>query len=142
MQHDILNLHGLEAFLDQRNITLDLASFDHSYAETLDVAKTRRILWYLVLAASNTCRADGTVFLLSDVGDKSTTISCRVPDADVMTGKSSHLSVSLLRQLVDQAGGGAHWVFDDNASPLTISCLMPTKNHSVITGMFASSGRQ
>lgn len=139
MQHDTLNVLGLEAFLQQRNITLDVDEFDQSYAETLDAAKTRRILWYLVLAASNTCCAGGTIYLVSKATNESTAIFCRVSDEDVMASSNSHLSVSLLRQLVDQAGGGAHWVFDDNASPMTISCIMPTKHHAVITGAFASS---
>lgn len=141
MHNDKLNLLGLKDFLKQRSISLNLEEFDQKYAESLDQAKTRRILWYLVLAASNTCQNGGEIYLISTFGNRSARVSCRIADSDVLAVSNSHLSISLLRQLVDQVGGGAQWVFDSDATPLTISCLMPVTNTSIVCGKFAAINR-
>ena len=137
--NDPLNLTGLTNFLDQREIAFDLSGFMSSDHATLDPTKTRRILWYLVLAASNICRDGGTISLAATTQDRSVKISCVVNDDDILSGQNNHLSLSLLRQLVGQTGGGAEWVFDDNAHPLTVSCILAIKDSSTVTQFLTGS---
>lgn len=136
---DPLNLDGLTNFLGQREITFDLSDFISNNQASLDPTKTRRILWYLVLAASNICRDGGTISLASITNERSVRISCVVNDDDILSGQNNHLSLSLLRQLVGQAGGGAEWVFDDDAHPLTVSCILPVEDTSTVTQFLTGS---
>ncbi len=124
---DPLNLAGLDSFLEKRNISLNTDGFSTADALRSAPVKTRRILWYLVLAASNVCRDGGTVSLTSHENPRSTRIACLIEDDDILSGQNNHLSLGLLRQLVEQAGGGADWVFDENARPLTVSCVLPVE---------------
>lgn len=129
--HDPLNLSGLTNFLQQREITFDLANFLEEDHTSLNPTSTRRILWYLVLAASNVCRDGGQISLSSTLGDRNVKVSCAVNDDDILQGQNNHLSLNLLRQLVGQAGGGANWVFDDTAHPVTVSCILPIEESTV-----------
>ena len=128
---DPLNTEGLIAFLRKREITLDLGEFSSHAAEATSKTKTRRILWYLVLAASNVCRDGGRISLISSVEAHSLTLTCTIHDNDILTGQSNHLSLGLLRQLVEQAGGGADWIFESNARPLTVSCALPIAREAI-----------
>jgi len=123
--NDPLNLNGLTDFLNQRSISLNLENFSNHDVFGFDPAKARRILWYLVLATSNNCDTSGEISLSTSVDRKRVQITCSTPNSMPNTSRGSHLSLNLLRQLVDQAGGGADWVFDDAAYPLSISCVLP-----------------
>jgi len=125
-----LSMTGLGEFLARRKITLTTSGFDALPTASTTSVHVRRILWYLVLATSNLCRDNGEVMLTAEHNGAALIIRCQVPDEDVLTNHSSHLSLGLLRQLVDQAGADADWVFDETARPLTISCLIPITKHS------------
>lgn len=136
---DPLNIEGLVTFLRKRGITLDLTTFPPRATDISAQVKTRRILWYLVLAASNMCRDGGRISLASNIGTQGVTLSCTVDEKDTLAGQNSHLSLGLLRQLVEQAGGGVDWVFDSNARPLTVSCVLPAYQLKTIAPMRAGN---
>lgn len=136
---DPLNLNGLTDFLKNRGISLNLDGFSTEAAMRSAPVKTRRILWYLVLAASNVCRDEGHISLTTNESGRSVRISCLIEESDILTVQNNHLSLGLLRQLVDQAGGGADWVFDNTARPLTVSCVLPVAPEENITGYLASN---
>ncbi len=136
---DTLNLNGLTDFLKQRDITLNTEGFSRDHPEGLEQTKTRRILWYLTLAASNNCQNGGEISLSSSMGEKSVKITCTVSEDAVLINQNNHLSHSLLRQLVRQAGGGADWVLDDTAHPRTISCILPITATATVSQFMAGT---
>lgn len=137
--HDPLNLSGLTNFLQQREISFDLSGFMEGDHTSLNPTNARRILWYLVLAASNVCRDGGQISLTSSAGERNVKVSCIVNEDDILKGQNNHLSLSLLRQLVGQAGGGADWVFDHDTKPLTVSCILPIEEASTVTQFLTGS---
>ncbi|MEE9453316.1 MAG: PAS-domain containing protein [Paracoccaceae bacterium] len=136
---DTLNLNGLADFLKQRDITLNAEGFSRDHPEGLEQTKTRRILWYLTLAASNNCQNGGEISLTSSMSEKSVKITCTVSEDAVLINQNNHLSHSLLRQLVRQAGGGADWVLDDTAYPRTISCILPIMATATVSQFMAGT---
>jgi PAS domain-containing protein len=118
---DPLNLNYLEDMLRQRNVSLDQSGFDLDCVPQADIAKLRRIMWYLVISASDSCRSGARLTLSSSAEGQSTLLSCGVSEEDRLDDVHESLAANLLKQLVDQPDTNNIWNYDIEADPFTVS---------------------
>lgn len=118
---DPLNLDNLDQMLRQRSISLDKSGFDPACTELEDTAKLRRILWYLVISASDNCRSGGHITLSSEVEGQITRLSCYVGKEDRLDDVHGNLAANLLKQLVERTDAKNIWTYESEVGSFTIS---------------------
>lgn len=118
---DPLNLDKLVQMLRQRSISLDQSGFDPACSELEDTAKMRRILWYLVINASDNCRSGGHITLSSEVEGQFTRLSCYVRKEDRLDDVHGNLAASLLKQTVEQPDAKNIWTYEDEVGSFSVS---------------------
>ena len=116
-----LNLDNLDQMLRQRSISLDKSGFDPACTELEDTAKLRRILWYLVISASDNCRSGGHITLSSEVEGQITRLSCYVGKEDRLDDVHGNLAANLLKQLVEGTDAKNIWTYESEVGSFTIS---------------------
>ena len=118
---DSLHFGNLENMLRQREITLDHSGFDPSCVARENVIKVRRVLWYLVVSAANSCRKGGTIALTSCVEGQSTNFACGVSKADSDEGTRENIAGRLIQSLTTQHDSRNSWTYDVEVDPLAVS---------------------
>lgn len=118
---DPLDLYNLENMLRQRRISLDQSGFDTNCAEADGTAKLRRIIWYLVINASDNCRAGVQIALSSAVEGQFTRISCSVSTEERLDDTQESIAASLLKQLVEQPDTKNIWNYNIEVDPFSVS---------------------
>ena len=118
---DPLHFVNLENMLRQREISLDHTNFNPDRVDQEDMAKMRRILWYLTISAANSCRKGGKITLSSTIEGQYTSLSCLVSDRDIVGRVRKNIAKNLLESLIAQPDGRNMWTYDAESDPFTVS---------------------